>query len=36
MPVESSAPGTPLRYRRPVFWLCALGIGIAIIGALYR
>jgi hypothetical protein len=34
MTVESGAPGTPTRYRRPIFWLCMFGIGLGIVRAL--
>jgi hypothetical protein len=34
MTVESSAPGTPNHYRRPIFWLCVLGIGLGILSVL--
>jgi hypothetical protein len=34
MTVESSSPGTPRRYRRPIFWLCVFAIGLGIVSAL--
>jgi hypothetical protein len=36
MPIESSAPGTPLWIRRPLFWLCVFALGLGIVGALSR
>jgi hypothetical protein len=34
MTIESSAPGTPRHYRRPIFWLCVFGIVLGVVGAL--
>jgi hypothetical protein len=34
MTVESSAPGTPGRFRGPIFWLCVFGAGLGIVSAL--
>jgi len=36
MTVESSAPGTPRRYRRPIFWLCVFGIGLGVVSAFLK
>jgi hypothetical protein len=33
MTIEASAPGTPMRYRRPIFWLCVIGIGLGVASA---
>jgi hypothetical protein len=33
MTIESSTPGTPMRYRRPLFWLCVFGIAIGLVSA---
>ena len=35
MPLEGSAPGTPARYRRPIFWLCLAGVGLGVLSTLF-
>jgi hypothetical protein len=35
MNVESSSPGMPRRYRRPIFWLSVFAIGLGIVSALF-
>jgi hypothetical protein len=31
--IEGMTPGTPMRYRRPVFWLCVFALGLGLVGA---
>ena len=36
MTVESTSPGTPRRYRRPIFWLCVFGIALGVVSVLFQ